>query len=245
MATFLLVHGAWHGGWCWEKVARILIQAGHTVLTPDLAGLGADHANRSPDLAQQSVDRLVELVLKASEPVIVVAHSLGGMFAAELSERCPDDVARVIYLAAFLPQDGQSCSSFASLDCGSVPYGVEDDGIAGVTRFRDEWLKLTFFSDCSDDDVEWARARLMPQPLEHFDFRVSLTADRFGRVPRTYIQCSRDHAITPGFQQELVRGTPCERIHVLDSAHSPFFSRVEELAELLLFEKEHTKAMPS
>ncbi len=243
MTTFLLVHGAWHGGWCWEKLARILVQAGHHVLTPDLAGLGADHENRSPGLAEQSVDLLADIVRTAPQPVIVVAHSLGGMFAAALSERCPGEIARVIYLAAFLPEHGQSCSSFATSDCGSVPYGVEDDGVAGVARFRDEWLKLTFFSDCSDKDVAWARARLTPQPLEHFDFRVSLTDDRFGRVPRTYIQCLRDHAITPGFQQELVRRTPCERVHVLDSAHSPFLSCPENLAELLFLEERQTAVL--
>lgn len=243
MATFLLIHGAWHGGWCWEKVARILRDAGHDVLTPDLAGLGADHANRSSGLAEQSMDALVELAEAASEPIVIVAHSLGGMFAAELSERCSCKISRAVYLAAFLPKDGQSCSSFAALDCGSVPYGLDSDPVLGVVRFRDEWLKLTFFSDCSDEDLQWARERLTPQPFDHFDFRVSLTGNRFGRVPRTYIECLRDHAITPGFQRELVRKTPCERVHLLDSAHSPFLSRPEDLAALLIWEQEHSFVM--
>lgn len=236
MARFLLIHGAWHGGWCWEKVADRLRAAGHQVLAPDLAGLGADCSNRSTGLARQSVELLVRLIDASSEPVTLVAHSLGGMFAAEVSERRADRIRRVVYVAAFLPRDGQCSTMFGSLDSGSVPYGMKVIPEEGLAYFREDWLRLTFFGDCTEADFAWAKARVTPQPLDHFGFTVSLTEARFGTVPRSYVECLRDHAITPGFQRAMRHISPCERVHVMDTGHSPFISAPDGLASILTFE---------
>ncbi len=108
MATFVLIHGAWHGGWCWERVVPLLEQRGHTVRAPDLPGMGRD---RTPlgDITLDVWARFVsELVRAELEPVILVGHSRGGIVLSQSAEQIPDRIRTLVYLAAFLVANGDS-----------------------------------------------------------------------------------------------------------------------------------------
>ena len=111
MNTFVMVHGAWHGAWCWYKLVPLLQSAGHTVIAPDLPSLGMD---RTP-LSQVSLDTWVEhichVVDTASEPVVLVGHSRGGIIISEVAERRSDKIALLVYLAAYLLRDGESLTA--------------------------------------------------------------------------------------------------------------------------------------
>ena len=108
MSTFVLVHGAWHGAWCWYKVVPRLTQAGHRVFAPDLPSLGRD---RTP-VAEISLDRWADSICKvveaAVEPVILVGHSRGGIVISAVAERVPKRIAMLVYLTAFLLRDGET-----------------------------------------------------------------------------------------------------------------------------------------
>ena len=123
MSTFVLVHGAWHGGWCWYKVAALLRQKGHTVLAPDLPAHGRDQTPINAVSMQSYAQRVVDVMRTANEPVILVGHSMGGFVISAAAEQQPQTVAKLVYLAAFLLDDGQTFGDAAVRDAGSTVSG--------------------------------------------------------------------------------------------------------------------------
>ena len=105
----------------------------------------------------------------------------------------------------------------------------------GVTcAIRDEALRDTFYGECSDEDFEYARARLAPEALRVLAAPVRVTAERFGRVPRAYVHTLRDHAVSPAAQRRMQSAWPCDPVFTLDTDHSPFLSQPEALARILI-----------
>jgi hypothetical protein len=134
-----------------------------------------------------------------------------------------------VYLTAFLPRDGESLFDLAPRAVGSeVPPNMvmSDDKTSSVVR--DEAIRSAFYGECSEDDVALARLCLQPEPTLPLATPVHLTEASFGRVPRVYIECSRDHAITPPLQKQMVAASPCKRVLTIDTDHSPFLSRPDE-----------------
>jgi len=230
MSTFVLVHGAWHGGWCWEKIAPLLESRGHRVLAPDLPGHGSD---RTP-IADVSLDayaaRVREVIAAQPEPVVLVGHSMGGIVISAAAERIPERIRTLVYLAAFLVGEGETLLA-AGADPGSALVGnlVPSADGASVT-VKPEVVVPAFYADCAPADAERARARLVPQASAPFTTPVLWTAARAGRVPRVYIACLRDRAISPAVQQRMYEARPCKSVLTLDTDHSPFYSTPEPLA---------------
>jgi pimeloyl-ACP methyl ester carboxylesterase len=234
MSVYVLIHGAWHGAFCWHKVTPLLERAGHTVLAPDLPGLGADPTPRSQVTLKAYVDRVSEILDSCSEPAILVGHSLGGVVISQAGEERPHKVAALVYLAAFLPKNGQSLGELGRADPEShVPAGMVVSADGTEARFREDAQRAAFYEDCSDEDVAHARARLSPQPLALFRTPVSLTEGRYGKIPRVYIHCLKDRAVTIGLQRAMVLAVPCQTF-TLATSHSPFYSDPEGLTRYLL-----------
>ena len=166
MATYLLIHGAWHGGWCWRKVVDLLGAQGHTVLAPDLPGHGDDNTPTASVTLASYADRVCEVASAQAEPVILAGHSMGGVVITQAAERCPDRVAALVYVCAFLPRNGDSLMTWAAQDRESMvnPSTVEarDDG--SIT-FKPEHTREAFYADCSADDVALAQSRLVANGL--------------------------------------------------------------------------------
>ena len=118
IGRIVLVHGAAHGGWCWERLTPLLEQLGYQVQAPDLPGLGADPTPPAAVTFEDYVDRVAEVLRSSPAPAVLVGHSLGGITISQAAERAPEHVAKLIYLAAFLPQDGESA---ASTSFGEMP----------------------------------------------------------------------------------------------------------------------------
>ena len=234
MTDFILVHGAWHGGWAWEKVAPLLSEAGHGVASPDLPGHGDDETP-IPDVSLDGYARRVCGLLDGrSEPVVLVGHSMGGIVISEVAERRPEKVLSLVYLTAFLLPSGFSLVDYAQQDEESVVtrnLAVDED--EGVTTLPKEALRDAFYGDCSEEDARRAVDRIQPQPWQPFVTPVDVTEGRFGRVPRDYVECLNDRAITPQAQRKMQAGLPCRRVVSMRTDHSPFISAPEELAEHL------------
>ncbi|HEV2675638.1 MAG TPA: alpha/beta fold hydrolase [Aliidongia sp.] len=235
MAHFLLIHGAAHGGWCWHKVVPLLEAAGHHVLAPDLPGLGTD----STPLAELSldlwVDRLVDLVQAQPQPVVLVGHSRGGLLVSKIAERIPERVERAVYLTAFLLKDGQTLWQEASTDLDSIiPTNLIPDEQSGTWTIRKEVVIDGFYGDCSAEDLDFVFPRLRPEPLFSLHTPIHVTAERFGRIPRHFIECLEDRAITLQAQRRMQAAWPCARVFQLATSHSPFLSAPERLVEVLL-----------
>jgi pimeloyl-ACP methyl ester carboxylesterase len=235
MSTFVLVHGAAHGGWCWYKVAAQLQSAGHTVLTPDLPGLGAD---RTP-IAEVSLDsytrRVCQVIEEQSEPVILVGHSLGGVVISQVAEELPFSIQSLVYLTAYLLNDGQSMMEaipseprFQSRFQDSIVID-EKRGVLDILRMP---VQDMFYHDCSPSDVWLAQALLTPQALTPMATPLSLSR-RYQSVRRAYIQCLDDQAIPLSLQRYMLERQPCEQVFTLNTSHSPFLSAPGALTEFL------------
>jgi pimeloyl-ACP methyl ester carboxylesterase len=235
MSTFVLVHGAWHGAWCWYKIVPRLVRAGHTVIAPDLPSLGRD---RTP-IAEVSLDRWADsigaIVEAAKEPVVLVGHSRGGIVISAVAEQLPDRIARLVYVTAFLLRDGESLLAVAGTAETSriVPALVMTPDQSAIT-VPDAALREGFYGQCSDDDLTLARMMLMPEAVAPSATPVRVTPERFGRVPRVYIECVRDQAIPVELQRRMARDSACPVVASLDTDHSPFFSMPDALTAALL-----------
>lgn len=233
MSTFVLVHGAFHGGWCWEKVVPHLVQAYNHVVALDLPQHGEDTTPIRAVTLQSYVDTVVKIIDTRKEPVILVGHSFGGMVISQAAEYRPDKIDRLVYLSALLPQNGQAALHIQSPDPAVLQYLITNTQ-EGWMFYKEEAIPGIFYNDCSAEDTAAAMARLKVEPLLPLTQAVTLTDANFGRVPRCYIFCKQDHALVPALQQKLVEQTPCERVFSLDTGHSPFFSQPADLAEILL-----------
>jgi pimeloyl-ACP methyl ester carboxylesterase len=235
MATFILIHGAWHGGWCWDRLAPLLAAQGHRVLAPDLPGMGEDSRALGGDPLGEWADFVAKLVAAAEAPVILVGHSRGGLVISETAEHVPDKIARLVYLTAFLLQPGQSLAEVAGRhpEVGPAPAIRPTDDPGRLAVDREEVVPI-FYNRCSAEDARAAAHRLVPEPLAALTTPLRVTAERFGRVPRAYIEASDDQAISLAMQREMQAALPCDPVITLDTDHSPFVSATRDVADALL-----------
>ncbi|MGD8286801.1 MAG: alpha/beta fold hydrolase [Desulfobacterales bacterium] len=235
MSNYVLIHGAWHGGWCWKNIIPLIEKEGHSVVAPDLPGHGKDKKPITEITLQAYTDRVCQILDEQSEPVILVGHSMGGVVITQTAEYRPEKIKTLVYLTGFLLQNGEFLLQLAEPDTKALVLPnlvmAEDQSYATI---KEEALKEVFYADCSDEDVEFAKSQLVPQAAAPFATPVSSTEENFGRVPRVYISCSRDKAISPSVQEKMYKALPCEKIVSLETSHSPFFSAPEELANHLL-----------
>lgn len=235
MSTYVLIHGAWHGSRCWDKVVPLLEKEGHKVEAPDLPGHGRDKTPIPEISLKAYADRVCQILDAQSDPVILVGHSMGGVVITQTAEYRPEKIKILVYLTAFLLRNGEFLLQLAEGDTEALVLPnlimAEDQS---YTTVRDEAIKETFYGDCSDEDVARAKSLLVPQAVAPFTTPVNTTEEKFGRVPRVYISCLRDKAITPALQEKMYKVLPCEKVISMDTSHSPFFSAPEELVGHLL-----------
>lgn len=231
MAHFILVHGAWHGGWCWAHVVPRLQALGHHVEAPDLPSHGADPRSPVGITLDDYAESVRAAALAAPEPVILVGHSMGGLVISRTTELVPEKVALGVYLAAFIPElAGGPLLLAASAAIGEHLVPSED---GNVLRFAPGGARSVFYGHCTDEDVAFAVERLCPQSASVLTTSPLLSAARFGRVPRVYIECLDDRAITLESQREMHERAGCQRVRSIDTDHSPFFSTPDQLVSIL------------
>lgn len=235
MTAFILIHGAWHGGWSWNKVAPILKTAGHSVVTPDLPGMGADLADPAQLTMQDWTGAVVQELRQAGGGAVLVGHSRGGAVISNAAEAAPALIDRLIYLSAFLLPNGQSVLDAAQQD-NHLPHPPEiligPDG-QSCTLAKAEAARC-FFADCTPEDIAYAESQLCPEPIFGLTTPIQITAQRFGSVPRFYIECRRDQAISLAAQRRMQATLPVRDRITLDTGHSPFFAAPAELAHALI-----------
>jgi len=234
MSTFVLVHGAWHGGWCWYRIAARLEAAGHTVFAPDMPGHGTDRTPIEEVTMDAIVAKIGGCIDAAKESVILAGHSYGGAVITQTAERYAAKVSRLVYVAAFLLQNGQSTLE-AAADDDSALNGKVVFAPDGKTATADPAIyREAFYANCGDEDVVLARQLLVPEAVAGFQTPMQITPENFGRVPRDYVECTQDRAISIARQRRMHAAQPCRRVFTLETDHSPFFSAPHALTECLL-----------
>ncbi|HEX2052099.1 MAG TPA: alpha/beta fold hydrolase [Actinomycetota bacterium] len=233
MATLVLVHGSWHGGWCWEEVAAALAADGNTVFAPDLPAHGGDRTPPGEVGLDTYTGFLGALLTALDEPAVLVGHSFGGAVISQAAEKFPGSVAGLVFVCAFLLRHGQSVWRHGVPRSGSPvlrpPHLLADED-AGVLDLDRAVVRKAFYGGCPDRAAERALELWQPEPLGPLRTPLSLTGARFGSLPKAYLQCRQDRVLPIEAQQRMCRLSPCDRVAGLDAGHSPFFSHPEELA---------------
>jgi pimeloyl-ACP methyl ester carboxylesterase len=235
MKTFIFVHGSWHGSWNWHRVVPILEQLGHRAITIDLPGMGRDKTPIQEVKLQASVDAICRIIDDLEEQVILVGHSKNGIMISQTAEYRPHRIEKLVYLAAYLIPNGKTQREYSQLDTEGVlkPYVTVHPELNAST-LAPEIYREGLYADCDDHIVQLAKVLLSPEPLESGITPLQLTDENFGSVPRVYIECTLDKAVTPFIQQKMYNEMPCEKVYRMETSHSPFFSRPAELAEILV-----------
>ena len=236
MTTFVLIHGAWHGGWCWDEVAPLLRAKGPRVEAPDLPGLGKD----TTPLAEVSLSSwtmfVADLVVQALEPVVLVGHSRGGIVISEVAQIVPERIQTLVYLAAFLVPNEKTLADMLSLSPAKpVTVGavvMADDGT--TSTIAPEKVVPVFYNTTPPALGTRAVKLISPEPMMSFVTPVRITGARYGAVRRAYIECTQDNAIPIELQRTMQLALPCDPVVTLETDHSPFFSAPEELCRALL-----------
>lgn len=236
-ATYVLVHGAFQDQGAWTEVAPLLEAEGHTVLTLDLPGRGGASEKPLGEITlQDDVDAVLALVEAQSEPVILVGHSFGGIVISQAAEAAPDKIATLVYVAAYLPQDGQSLVTLSEEDkwnaFSETNFLISEDH-SSASVLESDRVKI-FCEDCSDEYKAGVTADLRDEPLEPLGTPVSLSDENFGSVRKVYIETTRDNAVSNELQKIMLGRVGVDKVMTLESSHSPFFSQPAKLADLLL-----------
>jgi len=231
----VLVHGAFMGAWAWDAVAAKLRADGAKVTAVELPAHGADRAPVSGATLDAYVAKVEGAIDAAGEPVILVGHSMGGVVITQVAEQRPDKIAKLVYVAAILPKDGQSLQDLASKDAGShlgpalTPNPATGTGSVAVSKLRD-----IFCADCTDAEEAAIESHYRDEPLAPFVTPVHLTAASYGRVTKFYIYTKQDLAVSYNAQQSMTAGVTFASTATLDTSHSPFLSRPDAFLAALL-----------
>jgi pimeloyl-ACP methyl ester carboxylesterase len=238
VATFVLVHGAWHGGWCWNRVLPLLETAGHRAFGPSLTGLG-DRADRlSPEVGLSThIHDIAELIQEQRlGQVILVGHSYASLVITGVADRVPDQVGHLVYLDTFVPRAGEAMATIAPLVVALLRKQARDRGSGLVIDPpQGETYGVTEASD-----LKWVQAMVTPQPLKTFEEPLRLSDPEIvSRFPRTHICCSGGGRLF-SFIRRLIspRALPPKepgwRLRNVPTGHDAMITLPRELAGLLL-----------
>jgi len=215
-------------------VGPALEALGHQVLAPDLPGHGDDPMPAAEVTLRGCAEVVSGAVTSASEAVVLVGHSFGGVVITQAAEMVPDRIARLVYLSAYLPGQRGSLSRLAAADKANPVSTRLVPSAGGEALLLDRaTVPELFYADCPADDVALALRRLRAEPLTPLVSPVAITEERAGRVPRAYIECLKDQAVPLWLQREMQAARPCSPVLSLPTGHSPFLAAPGELAALL------------
>ena len=236
MATFVMIHGAWHGGWSFEPLRARIEGAGHGLVAPDLPGMGGDDAALATVTLDQWARCAVEICRAQPGPVLLCGHSRGGIVLSQAAELDPAAMACLVYICAMLIPDGLSRADFQQDQLPNPQFrAIIRPTPGGQGTLIDTARAAPVFSQLSPPGpVADQLARLVAEPDGPRATPLALTEARFGSVPRHYIECLLDRTIPIDDQRRMQRLQPCASVTALDADHSPFLSAPEALTDALL-----------
>ncbi|MFI7617529.1 alpha/beta fold hydrolase [Nonomuraea terrae] len=238
MSTYLLVHGAWHSGECWERVVPLLASAGHRVLAPSLTGYGDQAHLLGPEVGLDThVDDIVRLIVGEDlTEVVLVGHSYAGLVISSVANQVPERIAHLVYLDAMVPEDGESAVDVQPMTQALIDLAVTSDSGWRIPPLPELPPPSGLFGVTDPADVAWLRTILSDQPVRCLQQPVRLDNPAVAAVPRTHIHCTVGvpdgitHRPVPPIQPN---GSPAQ-VWELPTGHDCMITMPVELAALLL-----------
>jgi pimeloyl-ACP methyl ester carboxylesterase len=228
MSNFVLVHGGFCGGWYWKKVKVLLENAGHTVFTPTLTGLGERNHLNNPniDLNTHILDITNLCVFQDIKDAILVGHSYGGLVITGVASAMPDRIKKLIYLDGLIPDVGDSLMSL--VDDQTAFYFRSQVEEKGEGWFVPASLSASF----ADDDNTWFNERVTTQAFKSFEQEIIFDPTIVNAIPKSFISCAQNDHITLKNMARKARakGWP---YYEIDSDHFPMISNPVALSEVL------------
>jgi pimeloyl-ACP methyl ester carboxylesterase len=227
--NFVLVHGAWHGGWCWQRVATPLRAGGHQVYAPTLTGLAerSHLLGRNVDLDTHTSDIVNVILWEDLSDVVLVGHSYAGWVISSVVEQVPSRVSSIVYLDAFFPEDGQRGidlpaepmrrETLAAWERGEAARPVPDPAMFGI----------------NPDDAAWVASKLTPQPIAVALQPIRLTGARERVARKTYIRATGTARAHYDAYAARLRGDPTWRVYDVPCGHDVMIDMPDRLVEIL------------
>lgn len=240
MAGFVLIHGAFHGGWCFDPVVELLRAKGHEVVAPDLPGMGGDEAA----LRAATLDGWARFTVEACRslrgaigdaPLVLAGHSRGGAVISAAAEADPFAMDSLAYVCAMMIPPAMTPETAGEI----IPPGAGVRQIVtlvenGAGMMPDPAQAARYFAQLSPPELaEAAAQRLVPEPVGVNAGPPRVSWERWGTVPRLYVECTEDLAIPIAQQRRMVELAPETAVFTLETDHSPFYSDPEGLAGAL------------
>jgi pimeloyl-ACP methyl ester carboxylesterase len=230
----VLVHGAWMGAWALDPVADQLREQGQKVSLVELPAHGQDQTPVSGATLDAYVDEVGQAVDAEGQPVVLVGHSMAGMVISQYAERAPQKVKLLLYLAAYLPADGQSLQDLAYTDADShLGPALVVDAQNGTGAIPQDKLQDVFCADCGSTEMTGIQSNYRDEPLAPLGTPVQLSAAGWGSVPKAYVFTTGDHAVSYGLQQTMASKVALAGSETLDTSHSPFLSAPRDVTTAL------------
>jgi pimeloyl-ACP methyl ester carboxylesterase len=241
MAGFVLIHGSWHGGWCFDKLAAILEARGHTVVAPTLPGMGGTEAEMAAVTLEDWGDFAAQHCrdLKArlgGAPVVLGGHSRGGLVVSTAAERHPDAMDSLAYICAMMLPAGLSRAEFKEIVGPNAPFEAIIQPLYGSVATVIDPLSdagAVFAQLSPPEDVAAVLPRLLAEPSQPRRQKIVVTPERWGSKPRTYVECTQDRTIPIDSQRKMIAMSPGAQVITLEADHSPYLSAPEALADAL------------
>lgn len=233
MKTFILIHGSWHSAWNWHRVIPLLEQKGHRAIAIDLPGMGRDKTPVNTVTMQTTVERICTLIDSIEGKVILVGHSKNGIMISQAAEYRPHKIEKLVYLAAYLVPPGKTQREYSIQDTAGVlkPFVKMHEELRATTLDA-QIYKEGLYHDCEESITQLAKLLLSHEPIESAGTPLQLTEEKYGSVPRIYIECTEDRAVTPYIQRKMYSEIPCKKVYSMNTGHSPFFSKPQELSDI-------------
>jgi pimeloyl-ACP methyl ester carboxylesterase len=230
---FVLVHGAWHGGWCWDGVIRHLTAAGHTAEAPTIPGNAPDD-DRSNITFDLYVDKLVEVLSRQAKPVVLVGHSSGGFMVQSTAPKVAAKIERLIFVNGFILPDGMAQFDLVPPEVAqgmTAAAGASPDNTVPVDE---GFVRNVLMAGDPPDVQDKLLARLVPQPLTLFTTKIN--AQPFNRlaIPKTVLFCTGDASLPPGAYLEMAKGLGDYNLIEIDGGHETLFTNPELMAQKLI-----------
>jgi pimeloyl-ACP methyl ester carboxylesterase len=231
--TFVLVHGAWHGGWCWSRVANRLRAAGHQVFTPTQTGLGERKHLLSKDITLDTFRTDIVNVIEAEElsKIVLVGHSFGGLAISGVADVMPERIRHLVYLDSLVVEGGKSPFDSLPADVVAARRKLADESSGGLSLPNPP---PSAFGVSDAQDVEWVKRRLTPHPFSTYTSKQNIKGPVGNNLPRTYVHCTNPSYAALQGSRDWVKAQVGWRWAEIATGHDAMVTAPDELAKMLI-----------